>query len=270
MGQEELAHECCNCNYAHPAAPFQSEYAICLNDEELAPYLDDILDEEDFSRCADLVRRKRFDWEREACEQFEPIDDSNAIELSEGLAQKINQLHENGELTADTLKQAIAVEAFESTDWANHPIDAYMRELNNAASAEARKEAIHKLGFLIRQNNCQAFEALCDYLRNLPPPESNADKDVRIKILDQLSVARDENLKKVAFLLVDDLFRTPSNNTTRGWYTKVFNYFERICPQDIAVEALRPIVNSQEFSHRIKKRVRNIIEPPEDTLLFLS
>ena len=40
---------------------------------EFEPYLDDLLENQDFSRCQELVNQKRFDWEQEACPDFDPV-----------------------------------------------------------------------------------------------------------------------------------------------------------------------------------------------------
>ncbi len=71
----ELERLCANCHGSHPAEPAYSEYAICLHDPEFEPYLDDIIDRQDFSRCAHLIESKRFDWGQEACSEFDPVAD---------------------------------------------------------------------------------------------------------------------------------------------------------------------------------------------------
>jgi hypothetical protein len=79
----------------------------------------------------------------------------------------------------------------------------------------------------------------------------------RVEILRQLGYTQSFRLE-LAHLLVKDLFRTPSNNTTRGWYTAVFRFFES-SPADIAEKALSPMLDSKQFSYRIKKRVKTIL-----------
>ncbi len=255
---DDLEHVCCNCQAVHPAEPFRSEFAICLNDPEFKPYLDDILEHQDFSRCEDLVLRKRFAWDRDTCDDFDPIEDV-AEEWSPALTAKLKQLAENGGLTAETLQQAIIADAFDRTDWSRAPIDHYLRNLQESETPDGRKDAINPFGFLIGQGNRAAFDALCEYLRALPPAGTLDDKALRIEILRQLRAAR-KYQRELALLLVEDLFRTASNNTTRGWYSEIFYFFERWCPPEIAEEALRPMLDSPRFSYRIKKRVRAILD----------
>jgi hypothetical protein len=71
---DELERICTNCNSSFPSEPYGSDFAICLNDPEFEPYLDDLLENQDFSRCQELVRQKRFPWEQEACPDFDPVD----------------------------------------------------------------------------------------------------------------------------------------------------------------------------------------------------
>ena len=52
-------------------------------------------------------------------------------------------------------------------------------------------------------------------------------------------------------------------NTTRGWYTAVFRFFEG-SSVDIAEETLTPMLASPQFSYLIKKMVKNILERPND------
>ncbi len=137
-----------------------------------------------------------------------------------------------------------------------------MERLDNAKAPEACKKAVQSFGGLISQRNKAAFNALFSYLKDLPPPTTVEQTHLRIEILRQLKFTRNFQ-KKLALLLVKDLFRTPSNNTTCGWYIAVFRFFED-SSADIAVEALAPMLGSPQFSYRIKKRVKMILEQVND------
>ena len=147
-------------------------------------------------------------------------------------------------------------------DWANVPVDKYVEELNNAKTLEAREDAVKSLGSLVALDNQAAFDALCIYLKDLPAPARLEETHFRVAILRQLDHTRSRRLE-LAKLLVEDLFRTPSNNTTRGWYTAVFHFFET-SSADIAEKALSPMLDSPQFSYRIKKRVKGILSPVND------
>ncbi|TET83818.1 MAG: hypothetical protein E3J46_11660 [Desulfobacteraceae bacterium] len=259
----ELERVCTNCNYCFLSEPFASDFVICLNDPEFEPYLDEILEEQDFSRCQDLVKQKRFSWEQEACPDFDPMEFSDEdIPLSPELSNAIDQLAKDGNLTSETIQQAIFEDMVDEIDWAKVPVEKYVERLDNAKTPEARKKAVQSFGGLISQKNKAAFNALFSYLKDLPPPTTVEQTHLRIEILRQLKFTLNFQ-KKLARLLVKDLFRTPSNNTTRGWYTAVFRFFEG-SSADIAEEALAPMLGSPQFSYRIKERVKNILERPND------
>ena len=255
---DELERLCTNCNYSFPSEPYGSDFAICLNDPEFEPYLDDLFDNQDFSRCQELVKQKRFPWDQEACPDFDPVDVTDEdIPLSPELSSAIEQLARDGELTAETLELAILGDMVDKIDWANMPVEQYIERLNNADTPEAREEAVRDFGVLISHGNRVAYDALCGYLKDLPPPTTVEQTHFRIAIFREIS----RTLKykgDLAQLLVEDLFRTPSNNTTRSWYTIVFRFFKGM-PLDIAEKALLPMLDSPQFSYRIKKRVKGIL-----------
>ena len=255
----KLMKVCTNCNYSFPSEPFSSDFAICLNDPEFEPYLDDILDNQDFSRCRELVKKKRFSWEQEACDDFDPVEDPDEeVNLSPELSQAINQLAKDGNLTAETFELALLEDTLSRIDWADVPVEEYVEKLNKAKTPETQEEAVRSLGSLILRGDKAAFHALYAYLKDLPPPRMVEQTHLRIEILRQLEYARTSE-RRLAGLLVKDLFRTPSNNTTRGWYTAVFRFFER-SSADIAEKALAPMLHSPQFSYRIKRRVRRILD----------
>lgn len=255
---DELERICMNCNASFPSEPYGSDFAICLNDPEFEPYLDDLLENQDFSRCQELVRQKRFSWEQEACPDFDPVDIIDEdVPFSPELSSAIGQLSKDGELTAETLEQAILEDVVRNIDWANMPVEEYVERLNNAKTLKAREEAVRSLGGLVINENRAAFDALSGFLKDLPPPTTVEQTHFRIAILREIKHAR-EFEPDLAQLLVEDLFRTPSNNTTRSWYTAVFRFFES-SSSDIAQKALLPMLDSPQFSYRIKKRVRGIL-----------
>ena len=120
----ELERVCGNCNYSFPAEPGGSEFAICLKDPEIKPFMDDLLDRQDFSRCRELVRQKRFDWRHEACEEFDPVEDAGLdFPESPELLAEIKRLADSGQLTIETLETALLADAVDRIDWSKKPID---------------------------------------------------------------------------------------------------------------------------------------------------
>ena len=259
LSSEELDRICGNCNYSFPANEGISTEAICLKEPEFEPYVERLLDKQDFSCCADLIKSKCFPLNREACDDFDPVElIGEDAGFSSELSEDIEALEAEGRLTPENLEAAFAAESFRRTDWSQVPVDDYIGRLYSAATIDAREEAHNGFGFLISQDNRAAFDALIAYLRDLPPPQKPVDCHFRSEVLRQLSW-RHEYEAELARVIVEDLFRTPSNNHTRPWYTAVWRFFER-CSPEVAEEALRPILNSPQFSYRIKRRVKGIID----------
>ena len=102
----ELERLCCSCNYGFPSELGDSKYAICLHDPEFEPYLDDILERQDFSRCRQLVKDKRFGWDQEACTFFDPVEDLG-VECSPEVVAELGALADKGELTVETVKRLL-------------------------------------------------------------------------------------------------------------------------------------------------------------------
>jgi len=146
----------------------------------------------------------------------------------------------------------------ERTDWAGMPVDEHVEKLSNAKTPKESEEAVQSLGGLISLKNKAAFHALCAYLKELPPPTMLEQTHFRIEILRQLKLNHSFE-KKLARLLVKDLFRMPSNNTTRGWYTAVFKFFEN-SSVEIAEKELTTMLDSPQFSHRVKRRIKKILD----------
>jgi len=260
---------CANCNSSHPSEPYESEFAICLADPEFESFLDDILARQDFSGCRALARRKRFAWDREACEDFDAMQQGIELPDSPELIAELRRLADAGELTGETLQTAILADAFDRIDWSQQPVDDDLRQLREARSLTRRRKILRHLGFLINSENRAAFVGLCRYLRELEPASTLDDTHLRVEILEQLRYSSATGWdRELAEVLVDDLLRTPSNNTTRGWYTAVFRFFERYCESEVAEDAMQRMLDSGQFSYRIRRRIREFLDREGEWDLF--
>jgi len=254
---ENLDRICVNCNYSFPTDKGDIEEIICLNDPDFEPYVDRLLEDEDFACCTELIQQKRFPQDQEACEEFSPVEFDD-IEISSELSADIKKLADAGDLTQENLEAALTAEFIRKTDWSKVSVNSCVNRLNNARTIREHEEAIDNIGWLILQSNREAFDALCAYLRSLPPPKTPDDCGLRVRVLHQLSL-QPEFKAETAQVIVDDLLRTKSNNHTRSWFTAAWGFFER-CSNEIRQEALQRMLDSPKFSYRIKRVVRNIID----------
>lgn len=256
--QTDLEHTCVDCNAGFPAAHGATEWAICLYDPEFGPYLELILGQQDYSQCHDLVSRNRFLWDRPACERFEPVERTSEIELTTTGAEELSRLADDGELNVPALEQVLLRDQLRKIDWSTVSVDPYVDSLHQSRSLRDRQEAIRLLGGLIAQRNDAALDFLCDYMDRLLPPATIEETHLRIALAEQLGNAHAHgHRRRAAERLATDLRRIPSNNTTRGYYTAVFRFFER-SSVSLVEEFLCPMLESGSLSHRLKRRIQEV------------
>ena len=71
----KLENICANCHAFRSVSYAQDdEKGICLLDPAFDPYLDEIIDQDNFAGCRQLVQEKMFSGEQEACSLYDEID----------------------------------------------------------------------------------------------------------------------------------------------------------------------------------------------------
>lgn len=60
----------------------KGSFGVCLNDPAFEPFVKEILENGDFSNCYDLYLEKRFDGDKEPCDQFAEIEEA---EIPDGM-----------------------------------------------------------------------------------------------------------------------------------------------------------------------------------------
>ena len=116
--------------------------------------------------------------------------------------------------------------------------------------------AIRTLGGLISLENKAAFDELFKYLKQLPPPKTIQDVHIRIEVLHHLNSF--ENRKFITKHLLGELYKTPSNNTTRQWISAIFDFIRKSSIEDIR-EPLEKMLKDKRFSYRLKKKIKDIL-----------
>lgn len=69
MEQDKICQNCCS--FFQDSRDFNTDFGICFDDGAFEPYLDEIVENADFSKCYDMYQKKRFDGGKEACDQYE-------------------------------------------------------------------------------------------------------------------------------------------------------------------------------------------------------
>jgi len=247
---------CLDCSAYLPASGKEpTEFGICLKDEAFEPFIEELLEDLNFTSCRDLIEEKKFVGEdRRACPDFEELE---RIEIDDNspFGKELRRLADSGELTPDTLESALFEEQVRRIDWKTVPVDDYVRRLQSRDPKD-RKSAISGLGALIASGNSAALQALIEFLRSLPPPATINEVHFRKEILWHLSCTSDR--ATVAPCLIDDLYRTPSNNTTKQWISDILRFLKS-CPLDVIEEPLEGMLSDKRFSYRLKKKIREML-----------
>jgi len=116
-------------------------------------------------------------------------------------------------------------------------------------------KAIVKIATYVHLGNESAYEGLVNYYMGLGPAESLEDVYMRIKIVDILSSKETE--KNTIDAYVNELARTPSNNTTRQLYTEILKRLSR-CPSEMVHEPLLELLGKRKYSYKIKNRIMEV------------
>lgn len=232
----ELARICQNCNYFFSdSKDFESGKGVCLREETFEPFMDEIMQSSSFTNCNDLYLEKRYDGEAAACLEYEEVEMIEASDEDDMYGYLLNE----------TLK--------------HQNVDGVLGDLHSADHSEM-DQAITSLSAYIYIGNEHALEGLINYYRDLHPAISLEDVHIRLKIVKVLANRMPE--KKAIDLFINELARTSSSQTTRQLYTEIIKFLRK-CPRDLISEPLLQLLKTREYSHKLKKRIHEIIEGEE-------
>ena len=255
MEEKDLERQCWDCSHFFPASTEPTEFGICLEDDEFGPFIEGLFERSDYAACKDLIDRKKFEGDREACEDYEEMESIEIDDDSE-LGRSLKKLMEAGELTPDTFEEALLEEQIRNIDWAKIPVDDHEAYLKNPDPGK-KERAISSLSGLIAMGNKEAFRVLFKFFRDLPVPATIEAVHFKKRLLRLLD--RPETREVLTPYLLNELYRTPSNNTTRQWISDILTFFEHV-----PVEQIRPrlevMIQEGKFSYRLRKRIEEILE----------
>ena len=253
--EEELERICFNCSSFLPSTMGEpSEFGICLNDEEFEPFLDELLGNSNYDCCKDLIERKKFPGEREACPDFD-IGEGFEIDDNSELGRALLSAIKAGRFNSETFERLLPEEQLRNIDFKTLPTDEYCEQLKSP-EREDRDAAIESLGGLARIGNKAAFEELFKYLRRLPPLTTIEEVHFKLHILEYLG--RLEFRPSLTQFLLDELYNTPSNATTRQWISAILEFL-RHCPAKDVCGPLEKMLKEKRFSYKLKKKVQYLL-----------
>lgn len=74
MKKEPLERVCFNCNYFFPSRTEASEYGICLEDKDFEPFIDELMENLNYSCCQELIQTKEFPGDQDACNKYDEAE----------------------------------------------------------------------------------------------------------------------------------------------------------------------------------------------------
>ncbi|MHA1621726.1 MAG: hypothetical protein ACTSVO_06235 [Candidatus Heimdallarchaeaceae archaeon] len=253
MKKEELERICFNCNQFFPVSMGEiTEYGVCVNDKTLDPYIDELLEDRKTDSCQKLLDSIKFSGERKACDDFEEIE---GIEIDDNspLGLALSSFLETDDL--ESLQAVITEEYVKKTDLKSISVDEYMSALRSS-DQKKRDLSIVNLGGLISLGNKEAFNELFKFFKELPPPTTLPEVHLKLKLLPYLNRSKTRAL--LIPELIDELYQTVSNNTTRRWISEIFHFLAQ-CPYEEVCKPLEKMLYEKRFSYRLKAKMKDIL-----------
>ena len=257
MKKEELDLEaiCFNCNQFFLISMDEpTEFGICISDKVFEPFIDELFENPKTASCQDLIACKKFSGEKEACEDFEELE-SMEIDDNSPLGVELSRLSKTGELNIESFKMAILEDQIANIDWKKMPVDKSAAKLKSSNLKE-RNAAISNLAALINLGNIDAFNELFSFFKQLPAPKTIKEVHFKMELLRHLTLSDKETI--LVPHLIDELNRTPSNNTTRQYISKIFQFLEHAPLEDVE-GPLEKMLEDKRFSYKFKKKIENIL-----------
>lgn len=246
---EELERICCNCsNFFTDVNDFDGNFGVCIKDEAFEEYLDEIFENADFSVCIDLYKEKRFDGERDVCSDYDEVE---IIEDEES---------ENGsQMTEEELDRRYEIYRTQDVD----DIAKYL----SSEEEKLKSKAISALLYLMNFKNQNAFYSMLNFYKNLPTVESIDDVHSRLKILDRFYYFNiNQNCSNdLIEMLVGELYKMPSNNTTRQLFSSILKYLSSPrCEFEIVIDKLSWLLDNRKFSPKMERNILSVIHKYEN------
>ncbi|OPZ90185.1 MAG: hypothetical protein BWY74_02422 [Firmicutes bacterium ADurb.Bin419] len=232
----EIERVCFNCNYfMQDEKDFDTGYGACMFDmEKFEPFVDEIFEENDFSSCMEEYNRKRLDGETDACQNYEQAE--------------ITEIDPNA--TIEEIDWEIKLFALRTQS-----VEGYLNLLRSE-NLNKKSYAINELSRLLFIGNKMAYDALLDYFVNSEPARTIEEVHVRVKLIEVLQ--HNAKVEELIEHYIGELLKTPSNNTTRQIYLRIFDYFER-CDVEIVRDPLISYLERGKCSQKLRAKVQNII-----------
>jgi len=206
------------------------DMGVCMNNEVFEPFAEEIVESGSFASCRELYQALRYHGEREACEQFEEVQE---IEIPEGMNLATY-------LKLEQMK-------YENVD--------EITKLLYTVDNNILDKVISEISTYVYLGNQSAYEGLESFYLSLGPAESIWDVKTRLQIIGIIATkGMDVKLIKA---YINELDRTPSNNTTRQLYTEILKRLSRYS-SELVQEPLLELISKKTYGVKIKNRILDV------------
>ena len=239
-----LERNCSNCNYFFPYLLHgPSEYGICLNDTVFDPYIEELLENENYDCCKELVETKKFNGNDHSCKDFEMggiIGTDLSMEELYGIDES------DGQILSEVIDIALK----------KKPVGDLREKLKHPEPGP-RLEAFTNLAALVAMKNVEAKKLLIESFKNIPPPVSLEDVHYKLEVF--RFVNRNDLAEDLIPVLFRDLYEMKSNNQTRQWISEIFRFLSSYRNEEYVIEGLEKMLTETQFSYRIKNKIKDIL-----------
>lgn len=252
MQEKEVEKACFNCaSYLSlpEIGPAGEERGVCLRDEDFAPYAEKIVETLTCESCRELAEKKQIDGNRPSCQHFE-----------RGVFEELELPDDFFEEEDEPFSEQLILEALdkiiEKIDFSKFSVDRFTEGLKSGVEKE-RKSSLNSLNAYAAMGNERAFQELVAFFRGLPPPRTLDEVHFKVYCLKLLNGY--EFKKELFTKLVQELYDTESNNTTRQYFSCIFEYL-KFCPYEKIRDPLEEMLACDRFSEKLKRRIEIVLE----------
>lgn len=255
----EMDRTCAFCtNFLPVLLRGPSDEGICLLDDDFEPYRTKLVEQGDYECCLPLIQERKFDGNRDACDAFSQVSPDEIIEIDEEtpFGKALGEAARRGPITREVVERLLMEERLRTVDLSTVPVDGPLARLRSGDPA-IRHNGLFALCSLASQENAAALDAVGEFLRSRPTPLGIDDVRDMAFALRQLRGAPDR--KRLVPFVVDQLARTPSNNTTRQWIWAILEFLRSV-PSQTYRAPLERMLDEGRFSTRLKRQLVELLD----------
>lgn len=250
----EILKICGNCSFHIPVEldDNSDDVGVCSFNDIFDPHWDEITNN-DYSNCRKLIEENLIKTDDEICDKYEQVEFREDEEISHEIIEKLKS---GKEMKPKFLKDLLLEIQIDNTQHYLKTKDV-IEEKNKLFSGnkDEAKETIESLLAMSCFGNKKAENLLLDYYLQLPPVTTLEECHYKIYLLNKFNCSKN---KKFAKCLIDELYKTKSNATSRSLITNIFKYLGYVELEYIAKD-LENMLKDKRFSYRLKNKMKYLL-----------